>query len=205
MAAHRKLQPDDAAKTIETLAAQGFAIVGIAKHLGVSRETFKKWCEEDGELQEAFEIGRETERQALHALIVQSAVLNKPANVNAFFILKARHGYRDNDSPNTKVDVNVALANPVMIVRDHGDDAAWAAKVAAQQRALTIDADCTSPLQIEASTATPVDAAPYYGPPIFDWQSQPAPTPIFAPEPLLSVPAVHPVAPCEAPVWRRRT
>ncbi|MDQ2833604.1 MAG: hypothetical protein M3Y50_07640 [Acidobacteriota bacterium] len=62
--------------------------------LGVSRETFKRWCEDDESLQDAFDIGRETERQALHALIVQSALMNKPANVNAFFILKARHGYR---------------------------------------------------------------------------------------------------------------
>jgi hypothetical protein len=54
----------------------------MANHLGVSRETFKRWCKEDDSLREAFEIGRETERHALHSLIVQSAVLNKPANSN---------------------------------------------------------------------------------------------------------------------------
>src|ERR1700730_16530658 len=97
MGAPRKNPPKDAAEVIERLAAAGHAIVGIAKQLGVSKETFKRWCEDEESLQEAFEIGRETERQTLHALIVQSAALNKPANVNAFFILKARHGYRENE------------------------------------------------------------------------------------------------------------
>ena len=80
MGAPRKHPAKDAVETIERLAGQGYAIIGIAKHLGVSKETFKKWCEEDGTLQEAFENGRETQRQALIALIVQSAVMNKPAN-----------------------------------------------------------------------------------------------------------------------------
>jgi hypothetical protein len=142
MSAHRKHPPSNAAETIESLASQGHAIIGIAKKLGVSKETFKRWCEEDGALQEAFEIGRETERQALHALIVQSAVSNKPANVNAFFILKARHGYRENDSPNANVNLAVAVA-PVLVIHDHGDDETWAKKAAEQQRNLVLNA--TSP------------------------------------------------------------
>ncbi len=136
MAAPRKHPPKDAVTITESMAAQGHSIIGIARQLGVTKQTFRRWCEDDASLQEAFEAGRETERQALHALIVQSAALNKPANVNAFFILKARHGYRENDSPNTKVDVAITAA-PVMIVVDHGTHEEWQAKLEAQQRLLT--------------------------------------------------------------------
>lgn len=135
MAAPRKNPPQGAAEVIQSLAAQGFAPIGIAKHFNVSKDTLKRWLEESASLQEAFEMGRETERQALHALIVQSAAANKPANVNAFFILKSRHGYRENDSPNTNITVAVPVA-PVMIVKDFGTDEEWAAKAAKQQRKL---------------------------------------------------------------------
>ncbi len=177
-AAHRKLPPGGAAPEIERLAAEGFSFLGIAAHFKVSRECFKRWLDEDESLNEAFEIGRETERQALHALVVASAKANKPANVNAFFLLKARHGYVETDN-RTKVSVDVAV-NSVLVVRDHGSDEEWAAKTAAQQRALT--GDYRSPLQIEAPRAALVDAVaapefpayipavpepPYYGPPVW--------------------------------------
>ena len=197
MAAHRKLPPDEAAPEIERLAAEGFSFLGIAAHFKVSRECFKRWLDEDEGLNEAFEIGRETERQALHALVVASAKANKPANVNAFFLLKARHGYVETDN-RTKVNVDVAV-NSVLVVKDHGSDEEWAAKCAAQQRALT--ADSTSPFQIEVpravlvgavtvpelpvnlpavpeSQAANVAAAPYFGPPVFNWQAPLAHEPV---------------------------
>jgi hypothetical protein len=159
MGAPRKHPPKDAAKTIEALAAQGHSIIGIAKKLSVSRETFKRWCEVNEALQEAFEVGRETERHALHSLIVQSAVMNKPANANAMFLLKARHGYRENDSSNTNVNVGVAVATPVMVVRDHGTDEEWEARAAAQQRELTLNAASPTPI-----AKTPVLPAPAHVP-----------------------------------------
>src|SRR5882757_4899874 len=124
MGAPRRYPPRNAVEVIQSLAALGHSVIGIAKQLGVSKPTFLRWCEEDEVLQEAFEIGRETERQALHSLIVQSAVQNKPANANAMFLLKARHGYREFDSPNTKVDVAVTAS--VLVVKDHGTDEQWA-------------------------------------------------------------------------------
>jgi hypothetical protein len=154
MGAPRKHPPKDAGATIERLASQGHAVIGIAKQLGVGRETFKRWCEEDEALQEAFDVGRETERHYLHSLIVQAAVLNKGANANAMFLLKARHGYRENDSSNTNVNVGVAVVPNVMVVRDHGTDEEWAARAAEQQRTLVLDA--ASPAKaIEASVAAP--------------------------------------------------
>ena len=222
MAAPRKLPPEGAAEDVRRLAAEGYSQLGIAAHFNVSRDCFKRWIEEDAELNEAYEIGKETERQALHAMIVASARANKGANVNAFFLLKTRHGYVETDN-RTKVSVDVALNN-VLVVRDHGSDEEWIAKAAAQQRALTLDAAQVPPHQLEASIAPQVDAAalsehpanpapvapswgapvqepaPYYGPPVFDWQSQPAPAPIYAPEPIRTTP----VTPVAAPVWRSK-
>ena len=223
MAAHRKLPPDDAAPEIQRLAAEGFSFLGIAAHFKVSRECFKRWLDEDEALNEAFEIGRETERQALHALVVASAKANKPANVNAFFLLKARHGYVETDN-RTKVSVDVAV-NSVLVVRDHGSDEEWAAKAAAQQRALTVD--CTSPILIEAPRAAlaapvaapeplaylpavtepqaaPVAVAPYYGPPVLNWQAPLPLEPVPVSEPSPSAPAWRPIAPVAPPVWRGR-
>src|ERR1017187_2179357 len=163
MAAPRKLPPDGAVDDIQRLAAEGFSQLGIAAHFKVSRECFLRWIKEDEELNEAYDLGRETERQALHAMIIASARANKPANVNAFFLLKARHGYVETDN-RTKVSVDVAL-NPVLVVVSHGTDEQWAARAAAQQRALTIDADCGGPLQLEAPKPAQVNAVALSEPP----------------------------------------
>ena len=171
MAAPRKLPPQGAAEDIRRLASEGFGQVGIAAHFGVSRECFKRWILESEELNDAYEMGKESERQALHALVVASARANKGANVNAFFLLKTRHGYVETDN-RTKVSVDVAVNN-VLVVRDHGDDAAWAAKCAAQQLALT--ADSTSPRTIEASTAPQGEPLAIH---------EPAYTPSVEPEPI---------------------
>lgn len=136
MAAHRKYPPKDAAQTIRNLAAQGFSFVGIAMHFNVSSPTVKRWLDENEALQEAFDMGRETERQALHALVVQSAVANRSANVNAFFLLKARHGYREADPPNSSVNVALNAPTHVLLVKDHGSDEEWERKAAEQQRRL---------------------------------------------------------------------
>ncbi len=183
MGAHRKNPPAGAAATIEQLAAQGHAKIGIAKMLGVSRQTFERWCEEDEKLQEALEVGRETERQALHSLIVQAAVTNKPANANAMFLLKARHGYREQDSPHTKVNVGVNVAPSVMIVHDHGTDAEWEARAATQQAAL-----------VAASSHKPV------APPL----ELPAPAMSSETSPAAPEPSYAPVAPpsWDAPSWK---
>ena len=206
MAAHRKNPPDGASEDIQRLASQGFGQLGIAAHFSVSRETFKRWIEEDEALNEAYDLGKETERQALHALVVQSAVMNKPANVNAFFLLKARHGYVETDN-RTKVSVDVAVNN-VLVVRDHGTDEQWAAKCAAQQRALITD--CTTPHQIEASTASQVDAVASFEPPAYlthASEQQAAPVASYAPPGYNGQPEAirsAPVAPSWRPEWRPR-
>jgi hypothetical protein len=143
MGAPRKHPPKNAAATIEKLAAEGHSQVGIAKQLGVGRVAFLRWLDEDEKLKEAFEVGRETERFYLHSLLVKAAASNNmSANSNAMFLLKARHGYRENDQQNVQVEVKV---QNVMRVTDHGSDEEWASKSAEQQRRLVIDAQGSSP------------------------------------------------------------
>jgi hypothetical protein len=147
MARSRIRPPQNAVQTIEGLAKSGKSIIGIAKHFGTSVRTFKRWCEEDEDLQEAFDSGRDMHKDYLVALVTQAAVANKGANANAMFLLKAMHGFREIDSPNNRTNVNVAVAAPsVMYVIDHGSDDQWAAKAAAQQAALAANAG--SPRQI---------------------------------------------------------
>lgn len=134
----RKHPPANCAKQTEELAAKGSSIVGIARSFGVSTPTFKRWCEEHESIAQALEVGREVERQALHAMIYQSALANKPANANAMFLLKCRHGYREFDAP-IKKDEKGDEPRPVMVVRDFGTDEEWAARAAEQQRKLTAD------------------------------------------------------------------
>ena len=136
MGAHRKHPSKDAAEVIERLASQGHSLIGIAKAFKVSSHTLRRWLEENETLQEAFESGREVERQALHALIVQSAAAGKGPNVNAFFILKARHGYRDFDSPHTKVNIDARNVQNVLVVPTHGTDEEWETKALEQQKRL---------------------------------------------------------------------
>ena len=143
--ATRKNPPKDAAATIESLAAQGYAQVGIAKEFGVAASTLKRWMDEDEDLQEAFAVGREKERRELHGLIKRDATAGKPANANAMFLLKCRHGYREQDSPGTKIDLAVNVPQPVLVIKDHGSDEAWAAKCAAQQQKLVQDAQACLP------------------------------------------------------------
>lgn len=215
-------------------ALDSYGQVGIAAHFNVSRDCLKRWIDESEELNDAYEMGKETERQALHAMVVASARANKPANVNAFFLLKARHGYVETDN-RTKVNVDVAVNN-VLVVKDHGDDATWAAKCAAQQRALTLDAAVTPPQQTEASAAPQVDAVAQYEPPAIpapvyaptvepvpvppSWAAQPAPAsaasyygpPVidWQPQPIAAQIGASepvrsaPITPVEAPVWRGR-
>lgn len=194
MAGIRKYPPKDAAEVILDMSARGFSQIGIASHFHVVVSTFKRWIEENEALSEAYEQGKETERQYLHSLIVQCAVQGKPANANAMFLLKARHGYREFDSQySAKVNVAVNAPQPVMIVHDMGTDAQWAAKVAEQQRKLTapdpaLDAPpaaqnaLPAPVGNPASVHVSVDAtAPAYGPPSYGppqpaWAAKPKTT-----------------------------
>jgi hypothetical protein len=189
MGAPRKNPPANAAVEIEQLCAQGFANIGLAMHFKVSKDTLKRWLDDYPDLQEAFERGREVERQQLHAAVYRAAMAGKGANVNAFFLLKARFGYVEADNKSVNVNVGVEVATNILVIKDHGTDEQWQAKVIEQQRRLAAMSN-DEPKQLEAShvdsQATAV--APSYGPPTY-----------VVPEAV-----AMPVPPVQPPSWVRK-
>lgn len=93
----RKQPPPDAAKRVEDLAAAGCTVVDLAAALGTTRETLRRWMTENEALQLAFTVGRERERDELHRMILRDARDGEKPNINAMFLLKARHGYREGE------------------------------------------------------------------------------------------------------------
>ncbi len=106
----KKNPPRDAAARVEALAADGFSVLGIAKRLGTSADTFRRWLEETPALQNALDNGRENERYALHNMLYRQA-MEKGNTIAAMFLLKARHGYREGDQSETgnKVQINFQM------------------------------------------------------------------------------------------------
>ena len=78
------------------------------------------------ELQEAFEVGRERERHALHNMLYRQA-MEKGNATAAMFLLKSRHGYREGDQAESanKVSINFQLPAPIPLadfrVIEHGN------------------------------------------------------------------------------------
>jgi hypothetical protein len=93
----RKKPPADAAERIRAHAANGCSKVAIASDLGCGREVFARWLKDYPDLQMAFDLGREKERQVLHGRLFQEAMAGegKTAIISAMFLLKTRHGYRE--------------------------------------------------------------------------------------------------------------
>jgi hypothetical protein len=106
----RKEPPVGAAETVRELAADGHSVVGIAERLGVSLDTFRRWCDEDAELQAALDKGREKERYRLHNLLSQAA---DGGNITAMiFLLKAKHGYVEGQQQDQTNRVSITFALP---------------------------------------------------------------------------------------------
>jgi hypothetical protein len=82
---------------VEDLAADGWSLVGIAWKLGMGRDALRRRMNEDPALEEAFEVGRERERQALHNRLFRIAMegSGKEAISAAAILLNSRHGYRN--------------------------------------------------------------------------------------------------------------
>ena len=103
--------PHDAAARIEKLAAEGWALAGIAKTLGMDVSTLKLRMADHPELQAGFDNGRETERRALHNSLYVAAI-EKGQIAAAMFLLKARHGYREGDQSDTANRVSIEFRLP---------------------------------------------------------------------------------------------
>lgn len=120
-----KHPPPGAADRIEALAADGFSVLGIAKHLGTSPDTFRRWLADFPALQDAMDSGREIERHALHNMLFKAATEGGNTSA-AMFLLKARHGYREGDQSEqgNRVSINFQLPAAMPLadfkVIDHG-------------------------------------------------------------------------------------
>ena len=107
----RKNPPSNAAAEIKTLAATGFSKIGIAAHFSVSVDTLDRWLSEDERLKAAMEIGRDSERHALHNSLYKAAI-ESGDKVAAMFLLKSRHGYREGDQSDQANRVSVVFNIP---------------------------------------------------------------------------------------------
>ena len=106
-----KVPPPDASEKIKALAADGFSVVGVAAHFHVDTKTLARWLDEDPELRQALDEGRENERQCLHNLLYRQATEHNNATA-AMFLLKARHGYREGDQGDAGNRVQITFALP---------------------------------------------------------------------------------------------
>lgn len=105
------------APQIVALASTGFSKLGIARHFRVSLQTFNRWLEEDAELSEAYTVGREAERYALHNMLYKLAIESQD-KISAMFLLKARHGYREGDQADQSNKVSVTFNLPGAMAAD---------------------------------------------------------------------------------------
>lgn len=199
MPAVRKNPPANASQTIRDLATKGHSLVGIASHFGVSKDTLKNWLEKYPSLEDAFEIGKDAQRQALHQMLYEKAMA-KGDSLAALSILNSLYGWRDPRKGST-VDVNVDVkVQNVMVVTDHGTDDQWAAKAAEHQRKLVMGADSPKTITVEAAPALPAPApVPPWVPPAL------AAAPTWVPLAQTVTPALEPARPSSSVDWKRNS
>jgi transposase-like protein len=107
----KKQPPPSTAKIVRGMAAGGYSLVGIARELGTSKDTLLRWLDEQPELREAYEQGKETERYSLHNMLYRQAMQKGNATA-AMFLLKSRHGYREGDQTEQGNRVSITFALP---------------------------------------------------------------------------------------------
>jgi len=86
--------------------------------LRTDRKTFQRWMIEHPELADAFERGKERERHEHYQIVVRDAREAAKPNVNAYFILKTRHGYREGDAGEQPSRLNITFNLPGAMTRE---------------------------------------------------------------------------------------
>lgn len=105
--------PEDI-QQIERLAAGGHGITSIQKHLGIHKNTWKRWKEENPEIMEAYRAGLAAEE--VHLVTELRRILSEKDNpVPGIFLLKTRHGYIEGSQqgPDNRVQIAVTLPAPL--------------------------------------------------------------------------------------------
>jgi hypothetical protein len=105
---------DDMLPAIQEMAAHGLWDREIAQSIGMSPTTFIERKKESPALQAALDAGRAIEHQQLHNAL-HTAAMNGNI-VAAIFLLKTRHGYREQDSARdvaSQVVINLPGALPL--------------------------------------------------------------------------------------------
>ena len=103
--------PKAAADIVRKLTARGISEISIAKALGVSRHIWEGWRDNFPLIQAAWEEGRGIEHDKLFNVLFEAAT--KSGNlVAAMFLLKTRHGYRENQDITIQNKVAVTFEVP---------------------------------------------------------------------------------------------
>ena len=105
---------DDMLPAIQEMAARGLWDREIAQSIGMSASTFIERKKENAALQAALDAGRAVEHEKLHNALFTAAMSGNV--VAAIFLLKARHGYREQDVQRdaaSQVVINLPGAMPL--------------------------------------------------------------------------------------------
>jgi hypothetical protein len=109
--------PAGALDQVRELAADGWSVIGIAHRLGTDPKTFNLWLEREPALQDAFALGREQERHALHNMLFRRATEKGDVNA-AMALLRARHGYAEgHGDQGNRVNVTIALPGAMTLAQ----------------------------------------------------------------------------------------
>lgn len=83
---------------VEEMASRGCSEVSIAKGIKMSPNTWNRIKKEDAKAAQALEAGRAVEHDALRSMLFEKAIQDKDVRA-AEFLLRTRHGYKDQESP----------------------------------------------------------------------------------------------------------
>ena len=108
---HADSAPSDAAERIRAAASKGGSLKAMHTLFSVPSDTFKKWLDADPGLRKAFDEGKELEREALHRTLYEAAIYKRDLGA-AQFLLKSRHGYREQEPEDNRNKVSITFNIP---------------------------------------------------------------------------------------------
>lgn len=103
--------PPDAAERVRAIASRGGSLKGLPALFGAAPDLFKRWMDDDPSLRKAFDEGKEQEREALHRTMYEAAIFKRDLSA-AQFLLKTRHGYREQEPEDARNSVRIIFNLP---------------------------------------------------------------------------------------------